>query len=112
MMLKKIIVLYLSLILLIPIINVHAITGDAELVLESVGIVPMNPINGDMVSITADVYNAGSKNTHSFVSMITAAYFVDGNLLHVGEIGNVEPGISNKIKITSPPIWKFEMGNH
>ena len=97
---------------MIPIVNVHAITGDAELVLEGVDIVPTNPNNGDMVSITADVYNAGSKNTSSFASMITAAYFVDGNLLHVGEIGNVEPGISNKITIISPPIWKYDVGNH
>ncbi len=98
--------------LLIPIVTAHAITGDAELVLEGVDIVPTNPNPGDMVSVTADVYNMGSKNTNSFASMITAAYFVDGKLLHVGEIGNIEPGISNKIKITSPPIWKYDVGNH
>ena len=112
-MLKKIIVLCLSLVLFIPIVNVYAITGDAELVLESVGIFPTNPVDGDMVSITADVYNIGSKNTDSFASMITAAYFVDGNLLHVGEIGNVAPGISNKMTIFSPPVWKYDgAGNH
>ena len=91
---------------------VHATTGDAELVLEDVGIDLTNPTDGDMVSITADVYNVGSKNTDLFASMVTAAYFVDGNLLHVGEVGNVEPGASNKITITSPPVWKYESGNH
>ena len=98
--------------LLVPIMNIYAITGDAELVLEDVGIVPVHPKNGDAVSITADVYNVGLKNTNSLTSMITVAYFMDGNLLHVDEIGNVKPGVSNKIKITSPPIWKSEIGNH
>ncbi len=112
MVLKKIIILYLSLILLIPIMDVYAITGDAELVLEDIGIDPANPLDGDVVSITADVYNVGSKNTDLFASMVTAAYFVDGNLLHVGEVGNVDPGASNKITITSPPVWKYESGNH
>ena len=51
---------------MIPIVNVHAITGDAELVLEGVDIVPTNPNNGDMVSITADVYNIGFKK-HPFL---------------------------------------------
>jgi hypothetical protein len=98
--------------LLIPIVNASAITGDAELVLEDVGIFPINPSDGDMVSITADVYNMGSKNTYSFASMITAAYFVDGNLLHINDIGSIEPGIANKIKIISPPVWKYDSENH
>ncbi len=113
MMLKKIIVLCLSLMFLVPIVDVHALLlGDAELILDDVGIVPIHPKNGELVSITADVYNAGLKNTNFFASMITVAYFVDGELLHVDEIGDVEPGISNKIKIISPPLWKSDMGNH
>ena len=112
MMMKTMIVLSLMVVLLIPILDVYALPGDAELVLEDVGIVPMYPKTGDLVSITADVYNAGLKNTGSIASIVTAAYFVDGNLLYVDEIGNVEPGVSNKIKITSPPIWKSEIGNH
>jgi hypothetical protein len=111
-MLQKIIVFCLSLFLLIPIVSIHAFTGDVELVLEDVGIVPTHPKNGDLVSITADIYNAGSKNTDSLTSLITVAYFVDGNLLHIDEIGNIEPGISNKIKITSPQIWKYDVGYH
>ncbi|MDH3677973.1 MAG: hypothetical protein OEQ12_06705 [Nitrosopumilus sp.] len=109
---KNIFVLYLMMVLLIPLVHAHALPGDVELVLDDIGIVPTSPEKGDLVSITADVYNAGLKNTNSLTSIITAAYFVDGNLLHVDEIGNIEPGLSNKIKIISSPIWRSEMGNH
>jgi hypothetical protein len=70
-------------------VSIHAFTGDVELVLEDVGIVPTHPKNGDLVSITADIYNAGSKNTDSLTSLFTVAYFVVGYLLHIDEIGNI-----------------------
>lgn len=62
--------------------------------------------------ITDDVYNAGIMGTDSLASIITAAYFVDDELLFIDEIGNVKPGIGNKIKISSDPIWNAEVGNH
>ena len=104
MILKNIIVLCLIVVILVPIMNVYALTGDAELVLENVAIDPLYPKIGDPIVITADVYNAGLKNTSSFTSIITAAYFVDGKLIHMHDIDNVEPGLSNKIKISSLPI--------
>jgi len=111
-MLKNIILLCLIMIILVPIMHAYALPGDAELVLENISIAPLYPQTGDPVVITADVYNAGLKNTDSFTSMVTVAYFVDGNLLYIDEIGNIKPGLSNKIKITSPPIWKSEVGIH
>jgi hypothetical protein len=45
-------------------------------------------------------------------SIITTAYFVDGKLLHIDDIVNVEPVIRNKIKISSEPIWKAEAGKY
>ena len=89
---------------LIPIMDTYALTGDAELVLENVNIDPMYPKIGDSIVITADVYNAGLKNTNSFTSIVTAAYFIDGQLIDIYEIDNVEPGLSNKIKISSVPV--------
>ncbi len=111
-MLEKLIILCLGLVLLIPVMSVHAFTGDVELVVDNVGISPASPKNGEMVSITAEIHNLGSKNTRTFTSMITAAYFVDGDLLHIDEIGNIKPGASNKITIASPPVWKSENGVH
>ena len=104
MILKNVIILCLIVVFLVPIMNAYALTGDAELVLENVNIDPMYPKMGDPIVITADVYNAGLKNTSLFTSIITAAYFVDGQLIHIHEIDNVEPGLSNKIKISSLPI--------
>ncbi len=112
MILKNVLVLCMMISLLIPVTHVSALSGDAELVLEDVGISPSYPKQGDLVSITADIYNAGFVNTDSVASIVTIAYFVDGNLLHVDEIGDVTPGISNKIRIHSPPVWKYDVGDH
>jgi len=112
MMLKSLLIIFLiGTVLALP-GYVHALPGDAELVLENISIEPPYPKKGELVSITGNMYNAGLKNTESFTSFITIAYFVDGKLLHINAIDNVEPGISNKIKISSSPIWKAEMGNH
>ena len=109
---KNIVVLCLIVIMLVPSAYVYALPRDAELVLENIRIEPPYPKKGDLIEITADVYNAGLKNTNSFASIISVAYFVDGELLRINELGNVEPGISNKIQISSLPVWKSELGNH
>jgi len=111
-MLKSLLVIFLIGALLAFPVYAHALPGDAELVLENISIEPPYPKKEELVTITGNVYNAGLKNTKSFTSFITIAYFVDGKLLHINAIDNVEPGISNKIKISSSPIWKAEMGNH
>jgi len=100
-MMKNIVLLHLSLILLSPFIHANAAPGNAELVLENIQIEPPYPKKGELTRITGDVYNAGLVETDSLASIITAAYFVDGKLLFIGEIGNVKPGIENKIKISS-----------
>ena len=109
---KIFIILCLTIIILFPLVHAYASPRDAELVLENMRIEPFYPKKGDLVTINADVYNAGLKNTNLFTSIITVAYFIDGKLIHVDDIGNVTPGIQNKIKITSSPISKTELGNH
>jgi len=109
-MIKNIIILYL--ILLFPSIYANALVGNAELVLENIQIEPPYPKKGELTIITGEVYNAGLVETDSLASIITAAYFVDGKLLFIGKIGNVKPGIGNKIEISSGPIWNAETGNH
>ena len=112
MMMKIQPVLVLSLILFFPILYANASPGDAELVIENIQIDPAYPQIDELVSITVDVYNAGILETSSLSSIITVAYFVDDKLLYVDQIENIKPGLSNKIKISSIPIWNAESGNH
>ena len=100
------------LIILFPFVYVNASPGNAELVLENIQIEPPYPKKGELTRITGEIYNAGTMETKSLASIITAAYFVDEKLLFIGEIDNVKPGIKNKIKISSEPIWNAEAGNH
>ena len=104
----NLIVLSLVVLVLVPSAYVYAAPRDAELVLENIILEPTNPKENEFVTITGFVYNAGLKHTNSFTSIITIAYFVDGKLLGINEIDGVKPGLSNKIEISSPPIWKPE----
>ncbi len=112
LVIKNIVIMCLFVILLVPLGSSFAAPRNAELVLENIQIEPPYPKKGDLITITGDVYNSGIVDTNSLASIITAAYFVDGKLLYVDEIGNVKPGIENKIKISSIPIWNAEIGNH
>ncbi|NNL58887.1 MAG: carboxypeptidase regulatory-like domain-containing protein [Nitrosopumilus sp.] len=111
-MIKNIVILYLFLIILFPFMYVNALPENAELVLENIQIEPPYPKKGELTRITGEIYNAGTTETKSLASIITVAYFVDEKLLFIGEIDNVKPGIENKIKISSDPIWNAETGNH
>ena len=109
---KSIIIVFLIGFVFTPISYVDALPKDAELVLQNITIVPLYPEKGDPFEIIADVYNAGLKNTSSLASIITAAFFVDGKLVDISEIENIEPGIENKIKIMSSSILDYSPGEH
>ena len=109
---KILIALFLIGVFLIPSMYTYGVTGDADLVLQNVSIDPLYPEKDELVAITGEFYNVGVTSTDSLTSIITAAYSVDGKLLYTNEIGTVEPGISNSITITSPPIWKSQFGHH
>ena len=94
-----------------PIVDAYA-AGDADLVLENVSLNPLFPKDGQLVAITAEVHNAGITSTHSLNSIITVGYFVDDELIHIGTLDNVLPGIQNKLQISSPPLWPSESGTH
>ena len=67
---------------------------------------------GQMVAITAEIYNSGIRSTHSVSSIVTVGFFVDDELIHIGTLDNILPGIKNKIQISSPPLWTSEIGVH
>lgn len=94
-----------------PLVDTYA-AGDADLILENVSLNPLFPKDGQLVAITAEVHNSGIKSTDSFNSIITVGYFIDDELIHIGTLENVLPGIQNKFQISSPPLWPSESGMH
>ena len=107
---KNLFILSFFLIVLFQFIDANASPRNAELVLDNIQIEPQFPTEGESIVITGDVYNAGIESTNSFASIITVAYFVDGQLAYINEIGDVDPGIQNKIKISSIPLWDAKSG--
>ena len=97
---------------IIPLTTVYALPGDAELVLKQINISPLHPEQGQLVSITSDIENIGLKNTNLFSSIITIAYLVDDKLLYIDDLGNIKPGLSNTLHLSSPPIWNPDSGMH
>lgn len=84
--------------------SVDALPWDIDLVVTYINIDPLCPNKGDYVIITANIHNVGFRDIKSYAGIITMVYFVDGVLLHVDEIGNIEPGIANKLQTSLPPI--------
>ncbi len=46
---------------------------------------------GELIRVTGDVYNAGLVETNSLASIVTVAYFIDDELFHIDELGNIKP---------------------
>ncbi len=96
----------------LSIVPAHAITEDAEIVLTDVWITPIHPQSGDKVTINGNVYNGGIMETSHYASVVTAAFFIDGELRKIIDIGNIQPGSRNNVIISSGPIWDAEWGKH
>ena len=109
---KMKIILFLIAMILIPISYVSAQTGDLELTLENIEITPLEPKEGDLVAITAEIHNTGKTNTGSVASIVTVAFFIDDELIDFKEIGDVKTGVRNKVKITSELTPITGVGEH
>ena len=109
-MMKFLFVIFAILFTSVPI--AHALPKDAELVLDEIGISPSYPKHGELVALTASVYNNGIKNTGTFASIVTVGYYVDGNLLFVDTLPDLKPGLSNKLEISSDHVWPAKPGVH
>lgn len=84
----------------------------SEITVTDVWLDPAHPQAGDSVSINASVYNGGTVDTKYFASVVTVAYFVDGELRKITDLGNVKPGFDNAVKISSGKFWPAEYGKH
>ena len=94
-------------------LQVHAIeTGSSEIVLTDVWLEPEHPQAGEKVAIVGNVYNGGTYRTDFYAKVVTVGVIIDGELRKIVELGNVTPGESNSVKITTGPLWDAEWGKH
>ena len=103
---------FLMVMILIPISYVDAQTGDLELTLENIDILPLEPKEGDLITITTEIHNTGKTNTGTIASIVTVAFFINDKLVDVKDTGDIKTGVQNKIKITSEPIRITEAGEY
>ena len=86
--------------------------GNADIFLTDIYTEPANPQPGDLVNIKSIVYNAGLDSTKSITDTITVGYFVNGNLVKIAELPDIQPGIENGVLISSGPLWTAVEGNN
>jgi hypothetical protein len=86
--------------------------GNADVLLSEIYIEPADPQPGDPVSIQSIIYNAGIDSTKSVTDVVTVGYFVNGDLLKIAELPNIEPGVKNGILLSSGPVFTATDGNH
>jgi len=86
--------------------------GSADVLLSEIYIEPADPQPGDPVSIQSIIYNAGIDSTKSVTDVVTVGYFVNGDLLKIAELPNIEPGVKNGILLSSGPVFTATEGNH
>ena len=106
------IILFVMTIMLIPISYANAQTGDLELTLENIEITPLEPKEGDLVTITTEIHNTGKINTGSVASIVTVAFFINDKLVDVKDTGDIKTGVQNKIQITSKSIPIVDSGEY
>ncbi|MGQ0638997.1 MAG: CARDB domain-containing protein [Nitrososphaerota archaeon] len=86
--------------------------GQAEIVITDIWLDPEHPQAGDKVTVFGNVYNGGTYRTEYYAQVVTIGFLIDEELRKIAELGNVNPGASNNVKISSGPIWDAEWGGH
>jgi hypothetical protein len=95
------------------VVSINAIeTGTSEIVITDIWLEPEHPKAGDKVAIVGNVYNGGTYRTDYYAKVVTVGVTIDGELRKIMELGNVIPGQSNSIKISTGPLWEAEWGKH
>jgi len=73
---------------------------------------PRNPRNGEAVTIHGSVYNAGIIPTGKISDVVTIGYVVNDELVEIGILENVLPGIENGVEISSGSILDAILGKY
>ncbi len=87
-------------------------TGQAEIVITDIWLDPEHPQAGDKVTIFGNVYNGGTYRTEYYAKVVTVGFLIDGELRKIAELGNVNPGSTNNVKVSTGPLWEAEWGKH
>ena len=87
-------------------------TGQAEIVITDIWLEPEHPQAGDKVIIFGNVYSGGTYRTEYYAKVVTVGFIIDGELRKITELGNVNPGSTNNVKISTGPLWDAEWGKH
>ena len=86
--------------------------NSIDLILNDVWMDTKNPTLGQPISVHASVYNAGIISSGDFTDFVSVAYFVNGELVEINLLKNIDPGIDNGIAISSGPIFDAVPGDY
>ena len=84
--------------------------NSADLILNDIWLEPKNPEEGEAVSIHGSIYNAGIIPTGKVSDAVTIAYIVNGEIIEIDLLDNIEPGIENGIQVSSGPVLDSKSG--
>lgn len=76
-----------------------------DLVVAAVATDPSSPVQGDAVTVRAEVRNAGARRAGSFA----VAFFVDGDYLGSATVDGLDPAES---RVVEGPLWAATTGPH
>lgn len=79
--------------------------NSVDLILNDIWIEPENPKVGEAVSVHGSLYNAGVVSSGKVSDAVTVGYIVNGELVEIGLLDNILPGIENGVEIASGPIF-------
>ncbi len=97
--------LYNSAFALTESVDIFGQINSADLILNDIWIEPENPKAGESVSVHGSLYNAGVVSSGKVSDAVTVGYIVNGDLVEIGLLDNVLPGIENGVEIASGPIF-------
>ena len=93
-------------------IDVFGQSNSADIILNDIWIEPKNPENGQPISIHGSVYNAGIISTGQVTDVVTIGYFVNGELVEISLLEDIQPGLENGVEISSGPLFDAVPGNY
>ena len=93
-------------------VDVFGQSNSADIILNDIWIEPKNPEKGQPVSIHGSVYNTGIVSTGQITDIVTIGYFVNGELVEITLLEDIQPGLENGVEISSGPLFDAVPGNY
>ena len=86
--------------------------NSVDLILNDIWIEPENPVNGEAVTIHGSIYNAGVIASGEVSDAVTVGYIVNGELVEIGLLPNILPGMENGIEVSTGPVFDAISGKY